>query len=191
VVGKLLLLALDRADAAFRRNKKTSKKMKGGADIDGHETIENMEQMMEGLEHNGLKSTAEEMTGGGKKDKSKSKSKSKTKTKTKTKSKPKTKKPLAKKESKGGNFLETVTDFVAPSGWETFATTAGLLALDRADAVFRRNKKTNQKQKGGLDHKQTIQSEEQIKGEEQMKGGREKSTKKSETKKSKSKKINI
>jgi len=39
---------------------------------------------------------------------------------------------------KGGNFLGSVGELVAPSGWESFATTAGLFALDRADAAFRR-----------------------------------------------------
>jgi len=52
---------------------------------------------------------------------------------------------------KGGNFLGTVGELVAPSGWETFATAAGLLAIDRADAAFRRGKKTSKKQKGGTD----------------------------------------
>ena len=59
------------------------------------------------------------------------------KSKKTSKSKSSTKKTSSKK---GGNFLGTVGDLVAPSGWETFATTAGLLALDRADAALRRGK---------------------------------------------------
>jgi hypothetical protein len=54
-----------------------------------------------------------------------------------TKSKTKTKTP-----KKGGNFLGTVGDLVAPTGWGPFATAAGLLALDRADAALRRGKST-------------------------------------------------
>lgn len=53
------------------------------------------------------------------------------------------------KSKKGGNFLETIGEFVAPTGWEGFATAAGLLALDRADAALRRGKKTSKKMKGG------------------------------------------
>lgn len=53
-------------------------------------------------------------------------------------------------KAKGGNFLGTVGNLVAPSGWETFATTAGLLALDRADAALRRGtKEKKEKMKGG------------------------------------------
>ena len=95
------LLAIDRADAAFRRNKKSSKKMKGG--VDGHESVEYMEQMMEGLKQDGEMSTPDQMNGGRKK--------SATKTSKKT-------------TKKGGNFLGTVGELVAPTGWETFATTA-------------------------------------------------------------------
>jgi len=62
---------------------------------------------------------------------------SKKSTKTGTKTKSTTKKSSSKK---GGNFLGTVGELVAPTGWETFATTAGLFALDRADAALRRGK---------------------------------------------------
>ena len=63
-----------------------------------------------------------------------------------TKSKTKTKTP-----KKGGNFLGAVGDLVAPTGWETFATTAGLLALDRADAALRRGKsEKSSAKKGGM-----------------------------------------
>lgn len=63
------------------------------------------------------------------------------KTSTTTRSKPKT---------KGGNFLGAVGDLVAPTGWGPFATAAGLLALDRADAALRREmKEKKEKMKGG------------------------------------------
>jgi len=65
--------------------------------------------------------------------------KSKTSTKTGTKSSTKTTKSKTGSK-KGGNFLGAVGDLVAPTGWESFATTAGLLALDRADAALRRGK---------------------------------------------------
>jgi hypothetical protein len=55
----------------------------------------------------------------------------------KTKSKTGTKKTGSKK---GGNFLGAVGELVAPTGWEGFATAAGLLAIDRADAALRRGK---------------------------------------------------
>jgi hypothetical protein len=57
-------------------------------------------------------------------------------------SKTKSKKTSSKK---GGNFLGSVGELVAPSGWESFATTAGLFALDRADAALRRGKTTAKK----------------------------------------------
>ena len=47
---------------------------------------------------------------------------------------------------KGGNFLGSVGELVAPSGWESFVTTAGLFALDRADSVFRRGKGKSDKE---------------------------------------------
>jgi hypothetical protein len=56
---------------------------------------------------------------------------------------------------KGGNFLGSVGELVAPTGWESFVTTAGLFALDRADAVFRRGNgkanKADKKSGGGAD----------------------------------------
>jgi hypothetical protein len=71
--------------------------------------------------------------------------KSKTKTKTKTTSGSKT---------KGGNFLGAVGELIAPTGWESFVTTAALVGIDRADAALRRGKvykeKSNAK-KGGAD----------------------------------------
>ena len=55
------------------------------------------------------------------------------------------------KSKKGGNFLGSVSELFVPTGWETFATTAGLFALDRADAALRRGKSTkNSAKKGGM-----------------------------------------
>jgi hypothetical protein len=55
------------------------------------------------------------------------------------------------KSKKGGNFLGSVSELFVPTGWESFATTAGLLAVDRASAAFRRSQKSSKKQKGGTD----------------------------------------
>jgi hypothetical protein len=49
------------------------------------------------------------------------------------------------KSKKGGNFLGSVSELFVPTGWETFATTAGLFALDRADAALRRGKSSAKK----------------------------------------------
>jgi hypothetical protein len=99
---------------------------------------------------------------GGKPKKTKSKTKttkSKTSTKTgtkTTKSKTSTKtgtKTTKSKTStkKGGNFLGSVGELVAPTGWGPFATAAGLLALDRADAALRRGKsEKSSAKKGGM-----------------------------------------
>jgi hypothetical protein len=91
------------------------------------------------------------------KSKTGSKTKSKTATKSKTSTKTGTKttksKTGAKKTSskKGGNFLGAVGDLVAPNGWGPFATAAGLLALDRADAALRRGKSEKSSvKKGGM-----------------------------------------
>jgi hypothetical protein len=56
-----------------------------------------------------------------------------------TKSKPKT---SAKKSGskKGGNFLGSIGDLVAPTGWGPFATAAALVGIDQADSAFRRRK---------------------------------------------------
>jgi len=96
---------------------------------------------------------------GGKPKAKKSKTKSKTATKTtkttksKTSSKTgtKTTKSKTKTPKKGGNFLGAVGELVAPTGWGPFATAAGLLALDRADAALRRGKSTKSNaKKGGM-----------------------------------------
>ena len=55
------------------------------------------------------------------------------------------------KSKKGGNFLGSVSELFVPTGWENFATAAGLLAIDRADAAFRRSRNSSKKQKGGAD----------------------------------------
>jgi len=87
----------------------------------------------------------------------------KTKKTTKTSDAKKTKKSSttrSKSKAKGGNFLGAVGDLVAPTGWGPFATAAGLLALDRADAALRRGtKEKKEKMKGGK------------KSEKKMKGG--------------------
>lgn len=82
---------------------------------------------------------------GGKPKKTKSKS---TKFKTSTKTGTKTTKSKTSTK-KGGNFLGTVGDLVAPNGWGPFATAAGLLALDRADAALRRGKSEKSSAKKG------------------------------------------
>ena len=116
---------------------------------------------------------------GGKPKKTKSKTKTSTKTGTKTKTKTGTKTTKSKSSTKngtksktstkssskkGGNFLGAVGDLVAPTGWGPFATAAGLLALDRADAALRRGKSVkNSAKKGGMrggftiEHLQKIQ----------------------------------
>jgi len=97
-----------------------------------------------------------------KKTKKTSDAKKTTKT-TKTSDAKKTKKSSttrSKSKAKGGNFLGAVGDLVAPTGWGPFATAAGLLALDRADAALRRGtKEKKEKMKGGK------------KSEKKMKGG--------------------
>jgi len=38
---------------------------------------------------------------------------------------------LGSKPKKGGNFFGSIGELVAPTGWESFVTTAELFALDR------------------------------------------------------------
>jgi flagellar biogenesis protein FliO len=87
----------------------------------------------------------------------KSKKTKKTIKTTKDSTKPKTKKPAAKKttkttktrsKAKGGNFLGSVGDLVAPTGWGPFATAAGLLAVNRVSAALRKGTK-KEKMRGG------------------------------------------
>ena len=65
---------------------------------------------------------------------------------------------------KGGNFLGSVSELFVPTGWESFATAAGLLAIDRADAAFRRSRNSSKKQKGGAD----LDGHESLENMEQM-----------------------
>jgi hypothetical protein len=69
------------------------------------------------------------------------------------------------KSKKGGNFLGSASELFVPTGWESFATAAGLLAIDRADAAFRRSRNSNKKQKGGADD---IDAHESLDNMEQM-----------------------
>jgi len=95
------------------------------------------------------------------------------------------------KSKKGGNFLGSVSELFVPTGWESFATAAGLLAIDRADAAFRRGRNSSKKQKGGadLDGHESIENMEQMMesmtdgGDSIMSGGgKKKSTAKKSTK---------
>jgi hypothetical protein len=70
------------------------------------------------------------------------KKKKTTKPSTKKTTKTTSSKPRSKK---GGNFLGSIGELVAPSGWESFATAAGLLALGRLDSTYRRGNKTDLK----------------------------------------------
>jgi len=65
--------------------------------------------------------------------------------------KSKSSKSSSSKSKKGGNFLGSVSELFVPTGWESFATAAGLLAADRAAAAFRRSRNSSKKQKGGAD----------------------------------------
>jgi hypothetical protein len=93
------LLAIDRADAAFRRGRNSSKKQKGGADLDAHESLKNMDEMLDKI-HSDADSSSPDMMNGGAKKKSKSKTKTKTTTKSKSKSKSKTTKSKTKTPAK-------------------------------------------------------------------------------------------
>jgi len=73
-----------------------------------------------------------------------------------TKSKTKTKTKTTSGSKKGGNFLGAVGELIAPTGWESFVTTAALVAIDRADAALRRGKegkKIMKKMSGGAESK--------------------------------------
>ena len=52
-----------------------------------------------------------------------------------------TKSKKVKKLKKGGNFLGSVGELVAPTGWESFASAAALLAIGKAEDSLRRGKK--------------------------------------------------
>ncbi len=76
----------------------------------------------------------------------------------------KSKSSKSSKSKKGGNFLGSVSELFVPTGWENFATAAGLLAIDRADAAFRRGRNSSKKQKGGadLDGHESLESMDQM-----------------------------
>jgi len=78
--------------------------------------------------------------------------------------KSKSSKSSSSKSKKGGNFLGSVSELFVPTGWESFATAAGLLAIDRADAAFRRSRNSSKKQKGGAD----LDAHESMENMEQM-----------------------
>ena len=78
--------------------------------------------------------------------------------------KSKSSKSSSSRSKKGGNFLGSVSELFVPTGWESFATAAGLLAIDRADAAFRRSRNSNKKQKGGAD----LDAHESLENMEQM-----------------------
>lgn len=106
-------------------------------------------------------------------DQTGSKNKTTKSKKTEKSSKDKKTKSSTKSKVKGGNFLGTVGDLVAPTGWGPFATAAGLLALDRADAALRRGtKEKKEKMKGG--------KKSEKKDVKKMKGGEIMCTKKLE-----------
>ena len=103
------------------------------------------------------------------------------------------------KSKKGGNFLGSVSELFVPTGWENFATAAGLLAADRAAAAFRSSRNSSKKQKGGADtdgHESTevmdgmldkIQSDADSSSPDMMNGGARKKSKTSKSKTTKSK----
>ena len=71
----------------------------------------------------------------------------------KTKTSKTTKSKKIKKSKKGGNFLGSVGELVAPTGWESFASAAALLAIGKAEDSLRRGKKekiTNMKGGGRI-----------------------------------------
>ena len=78
--------------------------------------------------------------------------------------KSKSSKSSSSRSKKGGNFLGSVSELFVPTGWESFATAAGLLAIDRADAAFRRSRNSSKKQKGGAD----LDAHESLDNMEQM-----------------------
>jgi hypothetical protein len=99
-------LAIDRADAAFRRSRNSSKKQKGGSDLDGHESIEAMDNMLDKIQSESDVSSPAQMDGGAKKKKTATKktaakksSAKKTAAKKSSAKKPAAKKPAAKKSS--------------------------------------------------------------------------------------------
>jgi hypothetical protein len=88
------------------------------------------------------------------------------------------------KSKKGGNFLGSASELFVPTGWESFATAAGLLAVEQASEAFRRSKNSSKKQKGGadLDAHESLENMEQMmasmgdSSESVMSGGAKKKT---------------
>ena len=60
-----------------------------------------------------------------------------------------TKSKTATKSKKGGNFLGSVGELAAPSGWKSFTSPAALLATNREDASLRRGSDEKKKMSGG------------------------------------------
>ena len=111
--------------------------------------------------------------------------------------KSKSSKSSSSKSKKGGNFLGSVSELFVPTGWESFATAAGLLAAERAAAAFRKGRNSSKKQKGGadLDAHESLDNMEQMMAsmgasDSVMSGGakKKKSTAKKPAKKSTAKK---
>jgi len=98
-------------------------------------------------------------TGGEKKKKTTKTTKTSSSKKTTKSTKPSSKKTSSSKTTKprskkGGNFLGSVGDLVAPTGWGSFTTAAGLLALGGLDSTYRKGSKKEKtgevkKMKGG------------------------------------------
>ena len=60
-------------------------------------------------------------------------------------------KSKSSRSKKGGNFLGTVGDLVAPTGWGSFATAAALVGIDQVDSALRRKKSEKSSvKKGGM-----------------------------------------
>ena len=77
--------------------------------------------------------------------------------------KSKSSKNSSSKSKKGGNFLGSVSELFVPTGWESFATAAGLLAIDRADAALRRKREKSSVKKGGMRGGDPMEDAEKIK----------------------------
>jgi len=77
--------------------------------------------------------------------------------------KSKSSKNSSSKSKKGGNFLGSVSELFVPTGWESFATAAGLLAIDRVDAALRRKSEKSSVKKGGMRGGTPMEDAEKIK----------------------------
>jgi hypothetical protein len=113
--------------------------------------------------------------------------------------KSKSSKSSSSKSKKGGNFLGSVSELFVPTGWENFATAAGLLAADRAVASFRSSRNSSKKQKGGAEedgHMSTYEMDQTLdkinldsdsSSPDMMNGGGKKKSKSTKSKTTKSK----